>query len=93
MFYIALFFSNRNIMEADSVSFNTRQDRAKTAPLLQNPKKHYRIHKSPLLILIPSRFESNPHTPPQPVSLNSILTAAAHYGLGLGSGLPLPVFH
>jgi hypothetical protein len=78
MFYVVPFSSNLNIMEADSVSFNKWQNRVKNIPLLQHSKMHYRIHKSPPLILIPWLFESNPHIAQQPTSLSYILIAAAH---------------
>jgi hypothetical protein len=55
-------------------------------PWRQNPKVHHRIHNSPPTVPILSQL--NPlHTPPQPISLRSILTPSSHLRLGLPSGL------
>jgi hypothetical protein len=53
--------------------------------ILWNPKVHYRVHKSspPVLILI----QTNPSTPPKPISKRPILMLSIYPHLGLPSCL------
>jgi hypothetical protein len=53
--------------------------------ILWKPKVHYRIHKSPPPVPIPSQL--NPvHALPHPTSWRSILILSSHLRLGLPSG-------
>jgi hypothetical protein len=51
--------------------------------ILQNPKDHYRVHKSPPLV----PTEPDQSNPSHPISLKSILMLSTHLHLGLPSGL------
>ena len=54
--------------------------------ILWNPKVHYHIHKSPLLVPFLSQLNSV-HTSPYPTSWRSISILSSHLCLGLPSGL------
>jgi hypothetical protein len=53
--------------------------------ILWNPKVHYRVHKSPSLVL--SWAKSIQSIPPHPISLRDISILSTHLRLGLPTGL------
>jgi hypothetical protein len=64
----------------------SRSDTQEFLNILWNPKVHYRVHKSPLLVRMRSQLNSV-HTTQAYFSLKSILMLFFHLRLGASSGL------
>ena len=92
--FIALYATGKHpntyMEQSPSWEANRSSSSQEIPRILWNPKAHYRIHKSPLSVLVLSQIDEV-HVS-RPTSRRPILILSSHLCLGLPSGLLFPGF-